>query len=560
MQRAARTSARTMRLEGSFTKEHPAPRTLASGCLFGFLLGQRDSSAITPVRDRREWGRSIAQRTLDIDPEGVGPKVPRAPRSWPYRQVRGTRWVACEPPKSTPAIRCPIVDRVIPVPETAQVRPPEDLRLRASELLPIVRRQARRPFIVELAGTPKAGKSTALEVLRSFFEHCGYQVEVMRERAKDCPIVMKGHFFFNTWTTTTMLASMIEKLDTDADILLLDRGVFDSIVWLEKQQRAFQVSAKENQIFREFALLDRWRSLTDLTCVLTVSPTKAMERSKASQLVPHSGSIVTEDFLVEYNKVLSDVQRDVADRFRFVNIDTTEYESTRQTNLQLAGILLDNMRRWVDPEIAAIPRTLAEELFANENVRSLDETIEALERNVVFRTRSDLETDADYVQLVAAAILRHDERMVLLRRDAPQDPKRLTFGRDTLWKGCHIARSASEGSALLATAESALIARLKEDFHIATLDSAPIPHSLVWTTNDKNEKEAKHMGIFFDLKIQSGESLAGKVFKRERNGTRDRLQELVRPAELYSRMSSTDLQLEPWSQCILRQLVHNEEA
>lgn len=74
----------------------------------------------------------------------------------------------------------------------------EKLLEEAREVSKLCRAQARRPFVLELAGTPKAGKSTPLGVLRDFLEHAGFEVSVMKERAAECPVAMKGHFFFNT--------------------------------------------------------------------------------------------------------------------------------------------------------------------------------------------------------------------------------------------------------------------------------------------------------------------------------------------------------------------------
>ena len=65
-----------------------------------------------------------------------------------------------------------------------------ELKQKAEALLPILRGQARRPYFVELAGTPKAGKTTALHVLYRFLKECGYQVHEMRERAAECQIAM----------------------------------------------------------------------------------------------------------------------------------------------------------------------------------------------------------------------------------------------------------------------------------------------------------------------------------------------------------------------------------
>ncbi len=123
------------------------------------------------------------------------------------------------------------------------------LKAHAEALLTILHAQARRPYFVELAGTPKAGKTTALHVLERFFKSCGYRVHTMRERAADCPIAMKGHFFFNTWTTCSMIAEVLAMIDTDTDVLVLDRGFFDALMWLELQHRRGQVTPEEKKVF-----------------------------------------------------------------------------------------------------------------------------------------------------------------------------------------------------------------------------------------------------------------------------------------------------------------------
>jgi len=56
-----------------------------------------------------------------------------------------------------------------------------------------------RAFVVEFAGTPKSGKSTAVEAVRHFLSRHQFRVHVLSERAALCPIPMKGHLFFKTW-------------------------------------------------------------------------------------------------------------------------------------------------------------------------------------------------------------------------------------------------------------------------------------------------------------------------------------------------------------------------
>jgi putative protein kinase ArgK-like GTPase of G3E family len=60
-------------------------------------------------------------------------------------------------------------------------------------------RFASRPFVLEFAGSPKAGKSTSVDAIDHFFRRSKFRTHVLRERASFCPIPMKGHLFFNMW-------------------------------------------------------------------------------------------------------------------------------------------------------------------------------------------------------------------------------------------------------------------------------------------------------------------------------------------------------------------------
>ena len=60
---------------------------------------------------------------------------------------------------------------------------PDQLVEQAKSVLAALRLGARRAFVVELTGTPKAGKTTTLAVLQNFFKAAGFRVEILKERA-----------------------------------------------------------------------------------------------------------------------------------------------------------------------------------------------------------------------------------------------------------------------------------------------------------------------------------------------------------------------------------------
>jgi hypothetical protein len=97
--------------------------------------------------------------------------------------------------------------------------------------------EKRRPFIIEFSGTPKSGKTTTIAAIHQFLKRNGVVVRTFQERASVAPLIDKGSAFFNTWVTCATLNGIIEALeDEKLDVLILDRGLFDGLVWIDWQQ------------------------------------------------------------------------------------------------------------------------------------------------------------------------------------------------------------------------------------------------------------------------------------------------------------------------------------
>ena len=142
---------------------------------------------------------------------------------------------------------------------------------------------ARKPVVFEFAGVPKAGKTSTLGALQAFLKRCGFRVEVVVERASVCPIRDKKHANFNVWTACTTLAQILEKTQNpprpeDPHILILDRGLFDSICWLSMMEHLERIRPDERKIIERFLKIDDWRDRISAVFVMTVNPADAMMR------------------------------------------------------------------------------------------------------------------------------------------------------------------------------------------------------------------------------------------------------------------------------------------
>lgn len=128
---------------------------------------------------------------------------------------------------------------------------PSELQVRAQFLLERFRKAGRSPIVVEFAGLPKSGKTTVISQIHTFLRRCGFRAEVVIERASVCPIRDKKHSSFNTWTSCTALSQLLDKTQVpprpdDPEILILDRGLFDAVLWLEFQKQLSRITTLRN--------------------------------------------------------------------------------------------------------------------------------------------------------------------------------------------------------------------------------------------------------------------------------------------------------------------------
>ena len=177
-----------------------------------------------------------------------------------------------------------------------------DLQLRAENAAQLFA-SARKTVVIEFAGVPKAGKTSTIGQVQAFLKRCGFRVEVVVERASVCPIRDKKHSNFNVWTACTTLAQVLEKTQVpprfdDPDILILDRGLFDSISWFTFMERLARIRAADREIIERFLRLDDWRKRVSAVIVMTARPNDSMEREKGYLPVENSqGSIMNSEVL-----------------------------------------------------------------------------------------------------------------------------------------------------------------------------------------------------------------------------------------------------------------------
>lgn len=206
----------------------------------------------------------------------------------------------------------------------------EQLERRAKDVLHWMeqRSELRRPFFIEFAGTPKSGKSSCIDSVSHFFRRMGFRVHSPSEGAsRRTPMYLKEDLTaFNTWSACYALTQVLEALhhSDKYHIAILDRGLFDSLVWFDLLRRQEKVGTDDCEVVQKFMLLPKWRNVIDLVSLFRVDPIDAMARENQHKLVEKHGRAMNPIFLGELNDAYARVTDKYGEQFSaFLKLDTS---------------------------------------------------------------------------------------------------------------------------------------------------------------------------------------------------------------------------------------------
>jgi predicted NUDIX family phosphoesterase len=421
----------------------------------------------------------------------------------------------------------------------------QKLESRATKLKNLLeKRTAKRPFIIEFSGAPKAGKTRSISALELFLKRNGIKAEVFTERASIAPIKAKGHLNFNVWVSCASLQGMLEALYRDVDVFILDRGVFDALVWNEWLEMTGKITHDEAEQVANFFTMDRWTKLIDVVFLLSCDPKVSIEREYAGQLTTKRGTIMSEHTLNQINQAAERTITAHASKFKkIVHCDTTNTTALEGV-AKVAEEALDVLSEFLDESICVVPASAVKFPLPDTGLVSDGEIVasfrETVQMDKQFAPRSKAEQNANYLQPIPCAILRYQDRILILKRKKPGHP---LHDKYDIWAGGHVSEGDNGADILLNTLNRELT---EEVFIKEAYDLLPGPIALVRTNEDA--RASRHIAVLYEIELKS-EDVALALNQKEFRSTRGtslsgKLVEIEELAELYDQMGN-------WSKSIV---------
>jgi hypothetical protein len=148
------------------------------------------------------------------------------------------------------------------------------------------------------------------------------------EQAECCPVPSKDNPHFNIWTTCSTICRIVEARYSGADIVLIDRGIFDALCWLE-WYRERGLPAVESDVYESVLRASRFATdLIDLVVVMIVDPAQALRRDSAGQPRSEPGTIMNARTLEAINHSIGTVAERCGGDFRLEAVDTSGFTQT----------------------------------------------------------------------------------------------------------------------------------------------------------------------------------------------------------------------------------------
>jgi predicted NUDIX family phosphoesterase len=384
------------------------------------------------------------------------------------------------------------------------------LQLRAEAAAERFHTEARSAIVIEFAGVPKAGKTTTLNHVQAFLRRCGFRVNVVVERASVCPIKDKKDSNFNIWTACTTLVQVLDKTQTppsvdDPEILILDRGIFDSIWWFTLMEDLARIRKEDRLLVESFLLADEWRKRISGVVVMTTTASDALLREKGPLPVEGAqGSIMNPHVLEKTRELVQAAADRLIGKFRIRVVDTSSAEfgnNTRDTCAAVASQVLDWVEEQIEERIFSVEKSEVSRLFGSNVVLSETQTRDlesVFKEKGSYVARSNIENDLSRVQALPIVVVRNKSGSILRLIRKETDARNELHEKVVLWAGGHVRQEdADEGDSLKGCA----VREMQEELRLRITPESLTRLGSVYIDNAGNT--SKHVAFVYEWRAET---------------------------------------------------------
>lgn len=203
-----------------------------------------------------------------------------------------------------------------------------------------------KPFIVEILGTPRTGKTTTINNVFDFLKKGGFKVKYFEELVtsdfyntiKDLPLLERNLAIVDE--IINQLESVINSKD-NIDIAFFDRCVHDRLIWFRRMFNNKEITKEEyEKIIKKYK--EPAKLVSSLLC-FTASPEVSLKRDYLSSLALEKRSFLNTENIKTYNTALQELINDkIISNYHIIDTDNKTLD---QTAIETAQLILTEIKK-----------------------------------------------------------------------------------------------------------------------------------------------------------------------------------------------------------------------
>lgn len=202
-----------------------------------------------------------------------------------------------------------------------------------------------RPFMIELFGTPKAGKTTVKEMLKHFFKRQGWSVATPTEGAEVVEWVKRLEPEYNFQTGEYALSRARELAYGPAHksfhVAIFDRAIYDVVVRMQYYLTKGVLTLAQSDLIEGYYLLPHNAGLFDCHICMVSSAEVAIERELARALTKKHGETMNPQTLQDLYDAHIAVWDRLDCRHRGMALIDSSKEREDQTARRVLSVVLE---------------------------------------------------------------------------------------------------------------------------------------------------------------------------------------------------------------------------
>ena len=207
------------------------------------------------------------------------------------------------------------------------------------------------PYVIEFTGTPRTGKTSLINNLKDFFKKKGFTVEVLEEFTtsekykKEIYPTLKDKYknVVNTEIPKYVLKQLEESINRNPDIIIIDRSLFDRLIWVDRLVLKDGMSNEEYTEYKSLYIPLIKEKIDIIISTYTDSLT-ALKRDYNANLSLEKRTFLNEKNVDEYNKSLLNMEQlSKQEQINFKLFDTTS-KNQREISFEVTDFILENMK------------------------------------------------------------------------------------------------------------------------------------------------------------------------------------------------------------------------